>query len=151
MTHRAALPELPCACASLRRAARAVTQAYDEAMRDSGLRTTQFTLLYVLDDQGEMIQAELGKLLAIDPTTLTRTLAPLAKHGLLRSRPGKDRRERIWSITPAGKRRLTSLMDTWNSAQSKLRDQLGDSRWTRMLSDLALVAGSAANNSAASG
>ena len=137
------LPELPCACASLRRAARAVTQAYDDALRDSGLRSTQFTLLQVLDRKGEMIQAELGTFLVLDPTTLTRSLAPLAKQGLLRCRPGKDKRERIWSVTPAGKRRLTSLNEAWTSAQEHLRSQLGDTRWTRLLSDLAVVAGSA--------
>jgi DNA-binding MarR family transcriptional regulator len=127
-----------------------VTQAYDDAMRDSGLRSTQFTLLQVLDRKGETTQGELGEFLAIDPTTLTRTLAPLAKQGLLRTRPGNDRRERIWSITPAGKRRLTSLMDAWTTAQNLLRAQLGDRRWTRLLSDLALVAGSATQRSAGS-
>jgi DNA-binding MarR family transcriptional regulator len=143
MTNPNTLPILPCACASLRRAARAVTQLYDDAFRDSGLRATQLTLLQVLDMRGEMIQLELGELLAIDSTTLTRTLGPLGKQGLLRSRPGKDRRERIWSITPAGKRKLASLTDSWNAAQNKVRAQLGDARWNRLLGDLALVASAA--------
>ena len=34
-----------CACANLRKAARAVTQVFDEALAPSGLRITQFTLL----------------------------------------------------------------------------------------------------------
>ena len=138
-------PVLPCACASLRRAARAVTQLYDEAFRASGLRATQFTLLQVLDRKGEMTQGELGDLLAIDSTTLTRTLGPLSSQGLLRARPGKDRRERIWSITPAGKRRLAGLMPAWEGAQKRLRDQLGESHWSHLLSDLAIVSGAASS------
>jgi DNA-binding MarR family transcriptional regulator len=132
-------PVLPCACASLRRAARAVTQLYDEAFRASGLRATQFTLLQVLGRRGEMTQGELGNLLAIDSTTLTRTLAPLARKGLLRARPGKDRRERIWAITSAGKRRLTSLMPVWEGVQKGLREKVGESQWSRLLSELAVV------------
>src|SRR5205823_2489322 len=68
------LPALDCACASLRRAARAVTQAYEAALKHSGLRATQFTLLQVLERTGTSPQAALGELLALDPTTLSRTL-----------------------------------------------------------------------------
>ena len=134
---------LPCACASLRRAARAVTHLYDEALRDSGLRATQFTLLQVLERRGETRQDVLGEFLAIDSTTLTRTLAPLSKQGLLRVRPGPDRRERLWSITPTGKRRLASLTKSWASVQARLRDQVGDDLWSRLLEDLAAVSGAA--------
>ena len=135
---------LHCACASLRRAARAVTHLYDEALRDSGLRATQFTLLQVLDRRGETRQDELADFLAIDSTTLTRTLGPLSKQGLLRARPGTDRRERLWSITPTGKRRLIRLTRVWESVQARLREQLGDVQWSRLLDDLALMAGAAA-------
>ena len=48
------LPSLGCACANLRRAGRAVTQLYDEALRPEGLRTTQFTLLQVLARAGSV-------------------------------------------------------------------------------------------------
>jgi DNA-binding MarR family transcriptional regulator len=138
-------PVLPCACASLRRAARAVTQLYDDAFRGSDLRATQFTLLQVLERKGESTQGELGDFLAIDSTTLTRTLGPLAKQGLLRARRGKDRRERYWSITPAGKRRMANLTPLWESAQARLRSQLGDTNWQGLLSDLAQVTGAASS------
>jgi hypothetical protein len=36
---------LPCACASFRRTARAVTRMYNYALRATGLELTQFTLL----------------------------------------------------------------------------------------------------------
>ena len=138
-------PVLACACASLRRAARAVTQLYDEAFRGSDLRATQFTLLQVLERKGETTQGELGDFLAIDSTTLTRTLGPLAKQGLLRARRGEDRRERYWSITPAGKRRMASLTPAWESVQARLRSQLGDADWQGLLNDLAQVTGAASS------
>ena len=41
-----------CTCFNLRKATRAVTQAYDDALKPSGLRATQFTLLSVVAGRG---------------------------------------------------------------------------------------------------
>lgn len=72
---------LPCMCASFRRAARSLTQLYDDALRPLGLRATQFTVLQVLALSGEISQGELGRRLVLDSTTLTRTLRLLRAQG----------------------------------------------------------------------
>lgn len=71
------LRTLPCACASVRRLARAMTQVYDRALRPCGLKTAQFTLLQALEEVGPVTQGRLGHALALDSTTLSRTLKPL--------------------------------------------------------------------------
>ena len=136
----APLPTLPCACASLRRAARAVSQLYEAQLRPTGLRATQFTLLQVLAARGELMQRELGVLLAIDSTTLSRTLRPLERSGWIRARPGGDRREQYWSITASGRRRLAQVQPAWEAAQRELRERVGSERWNAMLADLASLA-----------
>ncbi len=90
---------LPCACANLRRADRVVTQFYEAALRPAGMRITQFTLLQALQLAPGISQKQLGELLEIDSTTLTRTLAPLRSKGWLRSATGTDRRELRLSLT----------------------------------------------------
>jgi len=134
------LPPLVCACASLRRAARAVTQAYDAELRTTGMNPTQFTLLHFLSRSGEVSQGELGELLAIDTTTLTRTLEPLRKSGWIRVRSGDDRRERRWSLTPAGERKRVEGAPHWEAAQARLRARIGAGRFQSLLSELAVVA-----------
>src|SRR5437773_5124559 len=96
MTAKVLAPSpLPCACANMRRAARAMTQLYDAALRPSRLRITQFTLLQVLERTGEpMTQGALGDLLALDTTTLSRTLRPLERAKWIRRVEGGDARER---------------------------------------------------------
>lgn len=121
--------QLPCACANLRRATRAVTQIYDQELRQVSLRSTQFTLLQVLDSTGKVTQGALGDLLAMDSTTLTRTLRLLVGKGWVRSLPGEDRRERHLLLTPAGRRQLDQARPHWERAQQRLRKVLGDSRW----------------------
>ncbi len=127
------LPTLPCACASLRRASRAVTQLYDSFLRPAGLRTTQFTLLMVLDESGPVRQGSLGEALALDSTTLTRTLAPLRRAGWIAIQRGQDQRERFVSLTPAGLRQLARAKAHWERAQGRLCAALGDAEWRQML------------------
>jgi DNA-binding MarR family transcriptional regulator len=141
---RSSLPAvLPCTCANLRRASRAVTQLYDDALRDAGLRATQFTLLQVLSLAGELTQRELGEFLAIDSTTLTRTLGPLENRGWIRSRPGADRRERHWAITAAGRVRLAKARPAWETAQRRMRAGVGGEQLSALLDGLALIVAAA--------
>jgi DNA-binding MarR family transcriptional regulator len=134
---------LPCACANLRRASRAVTQLYDEALRGTGLRATQFTLLQVLSLKGELTQGDLSAFLAIDSTTLTRTLGPLENRGWIRSRPGADRRERHWAITAGGWARLAKAQPAWETAQRRVRAGVGGKRLSLLFDDLALMVAAA--------
>lgn len=139
----AALPELECLCASLRRAARAVTQAYEKELRPEGLRAPQLTLLHVLAKKGTLTQGELGDFLALDSTTLTRTLRPLEQKGWIRARPGEDRRERHWELTAAGERKWKKALPAWQRAQARARDRLGPATVDGLLASLATVAGAA--------
>lgn len=120
---------LPCACGNLRRAARAVTQLYDGELRRGGLRTPQFTLLGNLAAKGRIRQGRLGNHLALDPTTLSRTLRSLAAQGWIRSVPAADRRERHWELTPAGRRQFLRARSLWDRAQARLRAALGQAEW----------------------
>jgi DNA-binding MarR family transcriptional regulator len=134
---------LPCACASLRRAARAVTSAYTLEMRGTGLNPTKFTLLWMLDRNGPSTQKTLAELLAIDSATLTRTLAPLARRGWIRAERGEDRRQIRWEITPTGLRRMVAGSHAWKRAQQRVRDRVGSDRLARLLNDLAVITGAA--------
>ena len=119
-------PSLPCMCASLRRASRALTQLYEEALRPTGLRATQFTVLHTLSLAGEVTQGELGQILAMDSTTLTRTLAIMSRHGWIAKRRGEDRREWRMRLSKSGEAQFKQALPHWERAQTRLRRQLGD-------------------------
>jgi len=140
---RESLPRLACACASLRRTARVVTQLYDTELQGTGLRVTQFTLLQALEQMGAGSQGALGRLLALDATTLSRTLPPLERAGWIHAVRGKDRREVRWSLTPAGRRRLASALPAWERAQERLRTRLPARHWKMLFEDLGVVGAAA--------
>ena len=127
-----ALPALPCACANLRRAARAVTRLYNQALRSDGIEITQFTLLMALDLTGETSQGGLGELLALDSTTLTRTLRLLKRKRWVQIRQGADRRQRLLSLTASGKDKLDRAMPRWTQAQAALQVALGPEAFGRL-------------------
>lgn len=123
---------LPCLCASFRRASRALTQLYDAGLHPAGLRVTQFTMLQALSLAGEISQKELGSLLAMDSTTLTRTLGLLIDAGWIAERRGADRRQRRLRLSPAGRRRLDRATPLWQGVQARLEARFGARRWPQL-------------------
>ena len=126
-------PPLACMCASFRRASRALTQHYEEALRPLGLRATQFTILQALSITGEVLQGKLGDILAMDTTTLTRTLDIMIDHKWVVKRQGKDRRERYLRLSNAGLAEFKRALPYWERVQQKLRKEIGNKRWDKLL------------------
>lgn len=119
------LQSLPCYCATLRQAARAVTALYEEMLADSGLHATQYTALQVLELAPGLTTTELARLMGIDQTTATRTLALIRKKGLADDSVGADRRERRWALTSRGHAQLRTLRPRWEAAQQAFEKRLG--------------------------
>ena len=124
--------DLPCACQNLRRATRIVTRIYDQELKKTGLEITQFGLLAALAIAGEINQKRLSEGFAMDSTTLTRTLDRMRKQGWIGIRQGRDRRERLLTLTAAGKRQIAKAKPHWDLAESRLRNELGDAGWKDM-------------------
>jgi len=120
------LPLLPCACANLRRAARAVTRLYNRELLPEGVEITQFALLMALNQVGEISQGELGEILALDSTSLTRMLKLLKEHGWVRAHEGDDRRVRLFRLTKTGRKKFQECLPRWKRAQDQLRAALGE-------------------------
>ena len=125
-----------CTCFNLRKAARAVTQLYDEALQSSGLRGTQFSLLAALNHMGSATVSDLARAMVMDRTTLTRNLRPLEKQGWIEIVPGKDRRTRQLALTSSGRKTLKQAMPLWKKAQKQMVTLLGRQRWTGLLDHL---------------
>ena len=131
--------DIPCALFNLRRASRAISQLYDEILRPSGLRGTQYTVLRYLDGRGPMTVSELGEQLGMDRTTATRNLRVLEREDRIASEPGSDRRTRVVRITPKGRGALRKAHPLWEKAQSTVVGSLGESRWEDLRRELERV------------
>jgi len=117
-----------CACHRIRMAARAVTRQYDEALRPSGLRATQVSVLAAVALEGALSIAALARVVGMDRSTLTRNLTPLEKEGLLAVGGEGWRRSRTLAITAKGRARLKRALPLWEKAQRALKREMGR-RW----------------------
>ena len=107
-----------CVCTAARRRSRELTRAFEKAMRGSGVRGTQFTLLATLVQTGPIPTTRLADLQGLERTTLTRNLGPLVRDGLVRIDEGEDRRVRKVAITPAGEATARRAFPFWKKAQN---------------------------------
>jgi DNA-binding MarR family transcriptional regulator len=125
-----------CTCFNLRKATRAVTQLFDEALKPCGLYATQFTLLAAVSSKENVAITELSKALVMDRTTLTRNLKPLQKSGWIEVLPGLDKRTKALSLTLSGKKVLKQAMIHWKEVQNEVVMTLGNGNWELLVDNL---------------
>jgi DNA-binding MarR family transcriptional regulator len=121
-------PPVSCACSKLRRASRAITQLYDDALAACDLRVTQFALMTTLDVRGTTTISALASALLLDRTALSRNLEPLQQRGLVDITPGTDARTREARLTPAGRRALQEAAPRWEAVQRDVAKRIGADR-----------------------
>jgi DNA-binding MarR family transcriptional regulator len=131
-----ALVAQTCACLSVRKAARAVTQFYDNALTPSGIGIAQAGLLIAIQLRGAQPRHELAKILVMDRTTLARNLKLLERDGLIESVSGEDRRTRAVALTDAGRVALARALPYWQEAQRQVVDLFGEDTWVSTRSQL---------------
>jgi DNA-binding MarR family transcriptional regulator len=120
-----------CTCLRVRRAARRLTGLYDHLLQPVGLTINQFGLLAHLHGASlagrpSLPMGALAELVGMDPTTLNRSLKPLAAQGLVADAADpNDRRVRAIAVTQEGRRRLAAAVPPWRNAQAQLEARLG--------------------------
>jgi DNA-binding MarR family transcriptional regulator len=125
------LDDIARACVALhvRMTARAVTRAYDEAMRPSGLKITQFVLLSALSTGAWRSVTELADRFALERTSLTRNLQLLVAAGLIEPVECKGRAS-IHAVTAKGRAAIEAAIPHWRAAQERIEGGLGRDVWT---------------------
>ena len=134
---------VPCVCNTLRMVTRAVTQLYDDRLCPSGLRVTQYSILATIAQVGEANLKQLEDRLAIDQTTLTRSLKLLERDGTIERAPHPDGRIKSLRLTAKGRRAVQTARPLWARAQDQVVRELGTNAWAdaqRRLSRLLHVA-----------
>ncbi|MGY4689649.1 MarR family winged helix-turn-helix transcriptional regulator [Salibacterium sp. K-3] len=83
----------------LNQKARSFSKDLNDHVQQHGLYASQWTILYVLLKQGPMTQTGIWKYLQVEAPTVTRTLSKMEENGWVARQYGRDRRERIVSLT----------------------------------------------------
>src|SRR5687767_4376564 len=116
-----------CLFHNLRRAVRAVTQVFDEHFEELGIKATQFTVLSILlhDEADPPTVTDLAASFVLEQSSLSRNLAVLERLGYVRLVPGeKDKRERVVTLTRAGRTIVGKGYPIWQRAQAAVSASL---------------------------
>ena len=126
-----------CLCLHVQRAARALARHFDDVLRPLGLTNGQFSLMMSLNRPQPPAMAAVESLLAMDRTTLTAALKPLQRRGLIKvAADARDRRSRLLTLTPKGRRSLVRAVPIWQRAHRKIEALLPDGHPARLRKNL---------------
>lgn len=128
-----------CTYSAVRRASRSLTHAYDDALRPTGLRIGQFSMMQHIEECGEPSFAGLTETLTMDRTTLTRNLKPLISSNLVSIQPGRDRRERLVTLTDEGKSVLIRALPYWHKVNETFSKLYGTLQTKNLRDELAVA------------
>lgn len=117
-----------CTSFKLRQLARRVGRHYDQQIAAVGLKTTQYSLLSHIAQLGPLRPSDLAAGMGLEPSTLTRNLAPLVAQGWVEVQAGDDGRSRSVSLTAAGRIKRSEAQRAWKQAQLALNQRLGVER-----------------------
>ncbi|HBW2224669.1 TPA: winged helix-turn-helix transcriptional regulator [Klebsiella quasipneumoniae subsp. quasipneumoniae] len=117
-----------CNATALRRASRYVTAIYDQALIPSGIRVSQFAILYQLFRHGAQPVGQLADIMAMDRSTLSTNLRLLERDGLVKKAEVKDRRQRASQITNEGIKRFEVALPLWERIQADFEGRFGQER-----------------------
>src|SRR5260370_955486 len=99
---------------------RILSAIYDEELRPFGLKSSQLSLLVAVTKAGPVRRIEIGRLLSLDPSTLTRNLAVMLKHGWVEEVPDDgDQRGAPLETTAAGRKLFERLAPAWQRAGAR--------------------------------
>ncbi|HEY6413916.1 MAG TPA: MarR family transcriptional regulator [Edaphobacter sp.] len=121
----------------MQRAARALARRFDDALRPLGLTNGQFSLMMSLNRPEPPGMAAVASLLAMDRTTLTAALKPLQRRALVNiTADPADRRARLMTLTPNGRRLLAQAVPIWKSTHLEVEGLLYDHDPDRLRNNL---------------
>ena len=110
----------------VRMLSRVVSRMYDDAMRPHGVRFSQMNILTTVALKGPIQPVEVGRLLSLEKSTLSRNVRVMEENGWLRSESVTSGVGHQLRITKQGERLYQAAAPAWRKAQKQVEELLGD-------------------------
>lgn len=112
-----------CYCTNLRRSANAISDFYDNALKNAGLTVSQYYLLINLSRLGKANITHWAQRVGLDRSTMVRNIKPLESRGLIEKTEGHGK---TFTLSEIGKKALGEAVVIWNETQKKIKNFLGE-------------------------
>ncbi len=119
----------------IRRAHQIALALFDEAGREFGITTTQYSVLHTLRAWPEIDQVSLCNLIGLDRSTATLVLSTLERNALIERRQHpKDRRRKLLALTAQGRALLERAAPLSKAISGPMREVLSEEELELMCS-----------------
>ncbi|WP_377891639.1 MarR family winged helix-turn-helix transcriptional regulator [Alkalihalobacillus sp. R86527] len=94
---------------SLNQKMRFIIKEANDKLNEFNLYTSQWAILYCLDQFGPMKQTDIWKYLNVEAPTTTRTITRMESNNWIKRSEGEDKRERIVCLTEYAQSKLPEI------------------------------------------
>ena len=129
MSDKRIIDDMACNClmGRARLVARVITGIYDELLHPFGLKASQLNLLVVVAQEGPVRRADIGRILHLDRSTLTRNLQVMLNNDWVAEvQDHSDARGLPLKVTKKGAALLAEVAPAWKKAQRRAEELLGE-------------------------
>ncbi|USK39896.1 MarR family transcriptional regulator [Cytobacillus firmus] len=118
---------------SINQFTRHFSKILNESLVPLGLYAAQWTIIYRLKTGGPSTQKEISSYLGVEAPTMTRTLARLEKSGWITRTAGKDKREKLISLTDAATLEYDNWLAAVRSSESNVLQNITEEEISTMI------------------
>ncbi|WHY62751.1 MarR family winged helix-turn-helix transcriptional regulator [Cytobacillus firmus] len=118
---------------SINQFTRHFSKVLNESLVPLGLYAAQWTIIYRLKTGGPSTQKEISSYLGVEAPTMTRTLARLEKSGWITRTSGKDKREKLISLTDAAILEYDNWLAAVRSSESNVLQNITEEEISMMI------------------
>lgn len=125
-TERAKAIAADCIALRVRFVSRVITGLYERALKPLDIKIGQASVLVLLSVRGESSPADVGRLLRMEKSTVSRNVGRMRKKGWIEVTSRDDRLSQVLTVTPKGRELLAAFHGEWTKAQDAARKLLGE-------------------------
>lgn len=105
---------------------RFLNKELNETLKAHDLFAAQWTVLFCVEQHGEMTLTQIWKYLNVEAPTITRTVNRLVKLGWLETVEGRDRREKIVRLSADAATKFQTIVVSMNAFEKETLKNLTD-------------------------
>lgn len=118
---------------SINQFTRHFSKVLNESLVPLGLYAAQWTIIYRLKTGGPSTQKEISSYLGVEAPTMTRTLARLEKSGWITRTAGRDKREKLISLTDTAILEYDNWLAAVRSSESNVLQNITEEEISTMI------------------
>lgn len=113
-----------CVFTAVRKANRVLFRHYQDALSETGVSIVQLSILRALERHGPLALSNLADDLAMERTSLYRTIEPLIENGAVHVEGSPAGKSKVAKLTVEGHSTIKRVMPFWAKAQERVLNEV---------------------------